>query len=667
MKKLLRTIALAAVVAAPAVYASAEITGTGTEADPYLIGSAEDLGNAYTKTAWTESVVYFLQTADIDMTGVTEYKPVNGGNGKYNTAFCYDGGNHVIKNFAPASEKAVAEQSNYYNTSIFGVLTGTVKNLGVVDANINITDPGAFGTGVLAGYAGHGNAAALAPTTTIENVYVTGKVVAKGDGCGYSGGLFGTTGSDIVVKNSYANVALEANNNTAGICGRLRNALTLENVYAAGTIDCAGAKGLIVSSDKTDKAVKVTNVVAFNSGATEAANSVVLTGEIKVATADTKAALIAEVQGWEAFSATALDGEYPALAWAATAPAEPDGTEANPYIIATAEDLCNAYAKTAWTDHVVYFLQTADIDMAGVTAYKPVNGGNANYTTAICYDGGNHVIKNFAPASEKPDAAQSNYYNTSIFGVLTGTVKNLGVVDVNIDITDAGAFGTGVLAGYAGHGNAAALAPTTTIENVYVSGKLVAKGDGCGYSGGLIGTTGSDVTIKNSYANVALEANNNTAGICGRLRNALTLENVYAAGTIDCAGAKGLIVSSDKTDKAVTATNVVAFNSGADAAANSVVLTGEIKVATADTKAALIAEVQGWEAFSNTLYYEGYPALSWQTDATTEGPVTAVDNIAADANAPVEYFNLQGVRVANPENGVYLRRQGNKVSKVLVK
>lgn len=38
-----------------------------------------------------------------------------------------------------------------------------------------------------------------------------------------------------------------------------------------------------------------------------------------------------------------------------------------------------------------------------------------------------------------------------------------------------------------------------------------------------------------------------------------------------------------------------------------------------------------------------------------------------NVNAPVEYFNLQGVRVANPESGLYIRRQGNKVTKVLVK
>lgn len=36
-------------------------------------------------------------------------------------------------------------------------------------------------------------------------------------------------------------------------------------------------------------------------------------------------------------------------------------------------------------------------------------------------------------------------------------------------------------------------------------------------------------------------------------------------------------------------------------------------------------------------------------------------------NAPVEYFNLQGVKVANPENGIFIRRCGSKVSKVILK
>ena len=49
--------------------------------------------------------------------------------------------------------------------------------------------------------------------------------------------------------------------------------------------------------------------------------------------------------------------------------------------------------------------------------------------------------------------------------------------------------------------------------------------------------------------------------------------------------------------------------------------------------------------------------------------VVGVDNVNAVENAPVEFFNLQGIRV-NAETltpGIYIRRQGASASKVLVK
>lgn len=51
------------------------------------------------------------------------------------------------------------------------------------------------------------------------------------------------------------------------------------------------------------------------------------------------------------------------------------------------------------------------------------------------------------------------------------------------------------------------------------------------------------------------------------------------------------------------------------------------------------------------------------------GVITGVEDVEADAdiNAPVEYFNLQGQPVANPANGIYIRRQGSKVAKVIIR
>ena len=47
--------------------------------------------------------------------------------------------------------------------------------------------------------------------------------------------------------------------------------------------------------------------------------------------------------------------------------------------------------------------------------------------------------------------------------------------------------------------------------------------------------------------------------------------------------------------------------------------------------------------------------------------VTGIESVTGDASdAPVEYFNLQGIRVASPEQGrVYIRRQGGAASKII--
>lgn len=50
------------------------------------------------------------------------------------------------------------------------------------------------------------------------------------------------------------------------------------------------------------------------------------------------------------------------------------------------------------------------------------------------------------------------------------------------------------------------------------------------------------------------------------------------------------------------------------------------------------------------------------------GNYAGIESVIVDDNddAPVEYYNLQGVRVNNPAAGIYIRRQGSKVTKVLM-
>lgn len=70
----------------------------------------------------------------------------------------------------------------------------------------------------------------------------------------------------------------------------------------------------------------------------------------------------------------------------------------------------------------------------------------------------------------------------------------------------------------------------------------------------------------------------------------------------------------------------------------------------------------GYDEAENFDYYY----LSFFFNDPAAGAGVAEIN-AADNNAPVEYYNLNGVRVNNPSNGIFIRKQGSKVSKVIVK
>lgn len=78
----------------------------------------------------------------------------------------------------------------------------------------------------------------------------------------------------------------------------------------------------------------------------------------------------------------------------------------------------------------------------------------------------------------------------------------------------------------------------------------------------------------------------------------------------------------------------------------------------------------GWPTSSEAAYKQMDSAKNPYAGYIQLPTPAAIDGIAvnADENAPVEYFNLQGVKLANPEAGqVVIRRQGSNVSKIYVK
>ena len=156
MKKKFLTflLALCLVMALVPMTAFAEETpsfggGTGTQEDPWLITSQEDLialaeflnsGNAETFDTENAGVgnchgYYFKQTADIDLTGVS-WEPI-GYSGSYYFAGNYDGDGHSIKN---AISTGKVDPDGFATAGIFGwVAFGSVENLHVKNANFVAT------------------------------------------------------------------------------------------------------------------------------------------------------------------------------------------------------------------------------------------------------------------------------------------------------------------------------------------------------------------------------------------------------------------------------------------------------------------------------------------------------------------------------------------------
>lgn len=165
---------------------------------------------------------------------------------------------------------------------------------------------------------------------------------------------------------------------------------------------------------------------------------------------------------------------------------------------------------------------------------------------------------------------------------------------------------------------------------------------------------------------VGEEGDEDVSGECYVLPVEYNIGNGYATyGVADCGGA---IISIVDGKDATCYPNVAIYYAGSAiywgdaqnssdnfAAAGSFAENGDTKTISYNDLSWLLGNGQELGYFTNT--------------KITFGGTGAINDVAVDNNnAPVEYFNLQGVRVNEPVAGqIVIRRQGNEVSKLLVK
>ena len=112
-------------------------SGAGTQNDPFIISSAEDLvalAKAVNEDGKSYRGQWFVQNADIDLSGI-DFVPIGTFDSPVHFEGVYDGNGHVLKNLSIQRED---------NAGLFGALGGVVMNLGIESGDIRGACTGAF-------------------------------------------------------------------------------------------------------------------------------------------------------------------------------------------------------------------------------------------------------------------------------------------------------------------------------------------------------------------------------------------------------------------------------------------------------------------------------------------------------------------------------------------
>ena len=459
----------------------------------------------------------------------------------------FDGQGHTIKNLV------IDTEAQY--TGLFGGVTGgaVIKNF-IVDKNSYIG--GAAFTALVGGNntAGHiyvekvgmegrvvssaQNAAGIygcnngnAGTPHLLNCYVTGHVTGARESAQVCGWM-GANGSEII--GCWAIGEIDGVYNTTAGAGDAFYRGTAGN--AGNCFSNAAARNATVDTYREADALSGKMTYQLNVGETENPAWYQTLGEDPLPVFDSTHGIVYMNE----------DGTY------SNAPSGLDmydGTEENPFRIASVEQFCSLikYMKPSKMNYVVL---ENDLDMDAVNEWIPINCDQAvaNYQNYIHFDGQGHVIKNFHPRN-------TDQQYQSIFGIMCGTVKNLGVENADVNCPSTG---TGILCAWIGR--TATYSGVSYVDHCWVTGKL----DCGGYAGALAGAIAGPGFIRNCYANTDITSTSDlTGGLVGRVRGELSIENAYAAGTTNRGGG---IIGGGQQDAtpACLYNNIVVWNNTAE-------------------------------------------------------------------------------------------------------
>lgn len=222
-----------------------ELKGSGTAADPFIIATAADM-KGISGNLKAGSTMYFKMTADVDMSGITDWAPCNiAEDGK---GIDFDGAGHSISGFSCNGQTYA---------SLFGVVHGTVKDLNL--NNCSVTNSAMCG--ILAAECGNSSGSLKA---VIENVHAKDcNVTVNGASTATEmGGLTAVAGNATFRNCSYSGtLSTNKGGYCGGMAGKVAYASSFDRCWTDVTMTITGGNqnGGIVGAPMAGKPVTITN------------------------------------------------------------------------------------------------------------------------------------------------------------------------------------------------------------------------------------------------------------------------------------------------------------------------------------------------------------------------------------------------------------------------
>lgn len=214
--------------------------GTGTQDDPWIIATVEDITTlaATVNDGTYYEDAYFKQTADLDMTGV-DWEPI-GYSDNDDIYFCgnYDGDNHTISNITSSGKMDSQGQTT---AGIFGfVAEGSISNLHVRSAKLSAAGDDNYGHA--------GGLLGVAYEATVINCSVTDskiKSTATSNSNNCAGGIAGYSAMSNFSKCASVSNEIDSQCYSGGVVGEIDDSYSSTD---SRFVDCYAAECSVTSS-----------------------------------------------------------------------------------------------------------------------------------------------------------------------------------------------------------------------------------------------------------------------------------------------------------------------------------------------------------------------------------------------------------------------------------